>query len=301
MLHIKDGFTGERSVVLPEMVRKTCEDDAYLSQLYVTDIGYYPHVRHHYRERPAGVMQYILIYCIKGSGWYSVGGQRYDVSDGQYFVLPPGIPHAYASNSDNPWTIYWIHFTGRQASVFASGMSTPQAVQSGGTSRIACRNDMFEELFKTLSDGYAVDNLRYASSLLYGFLASFRFMSRFSHSNVQRSEGDTDDIVSAAVRYMNENIERSLTVAEIAAFAGYSVSRFSAVFKGKTGHSVLGYFNMLKVQRGCQLLETTDMKINQICSKVGIDDSYYFSRLFRKCTGIPPKEYRLRAAAGRKD
>ncbi|MDY4890912.1 MAG: AraC family transcriptional regulator, partial [Prevotella sp.] len=51
-------------------------------------------------------------------------------------------------------------------------------------------------------------------------------------------------------------------------------------------------FNILKIQLACKLLETTDLKINQICAKVGIDDSYYFSRLFTKTIGISPKKYR---------
>lgn len=297
MLRLKDGFMGERCIVLPEMVRKACEDDAYLSQLYITDMGYYPHAVHHYRERPDGVGQYILIYCIKGSGWYSVDGQRHGVNDGQFFILPQGVPHMYASNNDDPWTIYWVHFAGRQAPVFAEDSGLPQSICSGPTSRIAYRNDVFEEIFLTLSDNHDADNLRYAVSLLYGFLASFRFIGRFRKYNSQEDTTAADDIVTASVRYMNENLERTLTLSDVSAYVGYSPSRFSTIFKSKTGRSVLNYFNLLKIQRSCQLLETTDMKINQICSKVGIDDSYYFSRLFRKIIGISPKEYRRNALA----
>lgn len=298
MLRLKDGFMGERSTVLPEMARKACESDAFLSQLYITDIGYYPHAKHHYRERTGGVAQYILIYCIKGSGWYSIGGRRYDVNDGQFFILPRGVSHKYASNNDDPWTIYWVHFAGSQAPVFACGDGSPQPICSGATSRIAYRNAMFEEIFLTLSDGCGTDSLRYASSLLYGFLASFRFIAYFRKYNSQDDSAAAGDIVTATVRYMNENLERTLTLSDFSEYAGYSASRFSAIFKSQTGRSVLSYFNMLKMQRSCQLLETTDMKINQICSKVGIDDSYYFSRLFRKTIGISPKEYRKKVSAG---
>lgn len=52
------------------------------------------------------------------------------------------------------------------------------------------------------------------------------------------------------------------------------------------------YFNMLKIQQACALLDFTEIKINQVCYKVGIEDPYYFSRLFNKIMGMPPKEYK---------
>ena len=64
------------------------------------------------------------------------------------------------------------------------------------------------------------------------------------------------------------------------------------LFKKQTGHSPLTYFNLLKMQQACLLLDTTDMKINQICYKIGIEDTYYFSRLFSKIMGMSPREYR---------
>lgn len=294
MLQLKDGFVGERSISFPDMLRDSCKENDFLSELYITDIGYYPHAKYHYRERANGVEQYILIYCIKGSGRYTVGNQFHNVNEGQYFILPPNIPHIYASNNNDPWSIYWVHFAGKQAHMFASETLSPRNISSGMTSRIADRNNIFEEIYLTLSDNYSLDNLYYASSLLYGFLATFRFLGHFRKYNSEENRTDANNVITASVRYMNENIERQLTLAEIAEYAGYSVSRFSTIFKYETGHSVLNYFNILKIQRSCQLLETTDMRINQICAKVGIDDNYYFSRLFKKTTGVSPKVYRER-------
>ncbi len=292
MPKLKEGFTGEQSIVLPEMIQRLSDSDIFLQQLHITDIGYYPHAMYHYRERPNGVKQYILIYCVKGSGWYSVLGKRHEIKEQQYFIIPQGEPHVYASNNDDPWTIYWVHFTGTMASFFGDNCYTPTDITTAKTSRIADRNSIFEEIFLTLSDNYGIDNLRYASSLLYGFLASFKYIKQFRNYNTLNARLANNDIVSAAVRFMNENIEKQLTLSQIADYIGYSTSQFSLIFKMKTGHSPLNYFNMLKVQRACKFLETTDLKINQICSKVGIDDSYYFSRLFSKTIGISPKQYR---------
>lgn len=292
MLKIRDGFSGERSVVLPDMIQRTCKDDPFIGQLYITDIGYYPHAMYHYRERPNGVGQYILIYCVKGSGWYQVFGKRYEVKENQWFIIPQGEPHVYASNNNNPWTIYWLHFTGKMAPAYGDNCFVPSEIVVGSTSRLTDRNNIFEEIFLTLSDNYSLDNLRYASSLLYGYLATFRYLKKFRQYNSTTSRIDTTDIVSMAVRYMNENIEKQLSLQELSDYIGYSVSQFSLIFRNSTGRSPLNYFNMLKIQQACKLLETTDLKIKQICSMVGIDDSYYFSRLFTKSVGIPPKKYR---------
>lgn len=91
---------------------------------------------------------------------------------------------------------------------------------------------------------------------------------------------------------MKENIERHLTLHDIAKSVGYSSSHFSLIFKKETGHAPLNYFNLLKIQQACFLLDTTDMKIRQICYKIGIEDAYYFSRLFNKIMGISPREYK---------
>lgn len=73
MLKQKDGFQGEQSVVLPPMVVEMAERDELASSLFVTDIGYYPNATNHYRERKQAIDQYVLIYCVDGSGWYRLG------------------------------------------------------------------------------------------------------------------------------------------------------------------------------------------------------------------------------------
>ncbi len=98
MVKLKNGFTGERALVLPRMIVDKLEEDPLTSMLHITDIGYYPKAKHHFRERKEPINQYVFIYCIDGAGWYRIGEQEYTVSANQYFILPAGVPHAYASN-----------------------------------------------------------------------------------------------------------------------------------------------------------------------------------------------------------
>ena len=108
MVKLKDGFTGERALVLPRIIVDKMEEDPLTSMLHITDIGYYPKAKHHFRERKEPINQYVFIYCIDGAGWYRIGNQEYTVSANQYFILPAGVPHAYASDKSYPWTGYTL-------------------------------------------------------------------------------------------------------------------------------------------------------------------------------------------------
>lgn len=67
MVKLKDGFTGERALVLPRIIVDKMEEDPLTSMLHITDIGYYPKAKHHFRERKEPINQYVFIYCIDGA------------------------------------------------------------------------------------------------------------------------------------------------------------------------------------------------------------------------------------------
>lgn len=284
---MKEGFTGERSIVLPQMVVEMEQNDPLVSSLYITDIGYYPHAEGHYRERTKAIPHHVLIYCVEGAGWYRIGDKEVQVSANQYFILPPGKPHSYGADPQQPWTIYWIHFMGDHAAIYSQGATTPQQINPAVNSRIHERNTVFEEIFNTLEKGYDRESLRYASSLLHYYLASMRYLRLY-----RQAEQQPLNISEAVIHYMKENIEKHITLQAIADYLGYSQSHLSLLFRKETGDSPLNYLNRLRIEAACRWLSETDLKVNQICHKVGIDDPYYFSRLFRKHTGQSPKQYR---------
>lgn len=290
---MKEGFTGERSIVLPPMTIETEASDPLVSSLYITDIGYYPNAKSHFRERKEPIGEYVLIYCMEGKGWFSVKGNTYQVHENQFFILPPDCPHAYGADKHRPWTIYWIHFRGEHAAFYSEGSLTPQDIQPAINSRISERNHIFEDIFSTLERNTDLESLRYASSLLHYYLASMRYLRLYRQ---ETSAGS--DVIAAAIHFMEEHIEKRLTISDLARFTGFSSSHFSRLFNLQMGQSPLAYFNRMKIDRACQLLLNTDMHINQICHLVGIDDNYYFSRLFSKQMGCSPKQYRNKNGDG---
>lgn len=290
MVKRKDGFSGERALVVPHSIIEEMEKHPLMAPLHITDIGYYPKAEYHYRERREPITQYILIYNVEGRGWYQLDGQKYEVKSNQYFILPAGKPHAYGSYENEGWTIYWIHFKGSLAEHYAQGASKPIDILPTIDSRINTRMDLFEEIYHTLEMGYSRENLLYACSCFAHYLGTLRYLQ--SYRNASYNDSISSDPIMITVHYMKENIGKKVTLQELADNLGYSASHFSAIFTQRMGNSPLNYFNQLKIQKACQLLDFTDMKINQVCFKVGIEDNFYFSRLFRKIMGMSPQAYK---------
>lgn len=291
-MRIKDGFKGERYIVLPQTVIRNMEDDPVASSVLITDIGYYPKARFHYRKRESAIREYVFIYCMDGKGWYSLGGRKFEVNKDQYFILPPGEAHEYGASDAQPWTIYWIHFRGVLAQFYAGDCHAPNDVKPGMKSRINNRINLFEEIFHTLNSSYAIESLRYAMATFQHYLASLRYLQQYRDAACNSNSGD---VVNMTIHFFEENLERHLTLKDISESVNLSASRLSALFRQKIGYSPLSYFILLKVKKACELLDTTDMKINQVGSKLGFEDPYYFSRQFSKVMGMSPKSYRTRA------
>jgi len=291
MIKIKSGFLGERAVILPSPIVEELKTDSLCGHLFITDIGFYPNAGYHYRRRgKEEANQFILIHCIDGSGWCELDGLKQIVGTGQYFILPKGRAHAYGSDLKNPWTIYWVHFDGSLAAYFAEGLEKVHWLGTEKNSRIEMRVMMFEEIFNSLRNGYSKENLAYSTSCLFHFLGSLKYEGAYRDSI--KSNADEQGLVSLAIHYMRENIIRKVTVEEIAAFVGYSVSHFISVFHKKTGQAPIHYLTHLRIQQACHYLDFTDMKINQIATKLGYDDPFYFSRTFKKVMNLSPLDYR---------
>lgn len=57
-------------------------------------------------------------------------------------------------------------------------------------------------------------------------------------------------------------------------------------------YSTIDYFIQIKIQQACQLLDYSNLRINEISSRIGYEDPYYFSRIFKKVTGVSPDNYK---------
>ncbi len=283
-----EGFQDERTVIIPELIIEEIQEDPISSSLYITDIGFYPKAKDHHRKRPEGCKQHILMYCTDGEGWILIGNTRITVNANQYFIIPPNIPHSYGSSRKNPWSIYWIHFSGKNAAYYLETTEEAQSITPSDISRIDERLELFEEMIRNLEMGYSKENISYANICLSHFLASFRYLSQFR----QVRKPQEKDLIESSIHYMRKHLKEKLTLEDLADQANLSIAHYSMLFKQKTGRSPLNYVIQLKIQNACRLLDHTHLNIKEIAIRIGYDDPYYFSRIFKKVMNLSPKDYR---------
>jgi AraC-like DNA-binding protein len=285
----KEGFKGQKAIVLPrKILAERCAKNEIIGNLYITDIGYYPKARYHYRERSHGADQHILIYCHEGSGKVMLRKKQMAIEPGDFVVIPAKTRHAYMADELNPWTIYWIHFTGTAAAHIISELEKSTGQQKGFLRHTDKSLALFNEIYAQLERGYGNDNLLYSNMCLWHYLTTFLFNDNHDLSG----EPGYKDEINTAIDFLKKNITQTLTLEEIAGSVNLSPSHFSVLFKKKTGFTSIEYFNHLKVQQACQYLLFTNLRIKEIASELGIEDQYYFSRMFTKVMGMSPNTYR---------
>ncbi len=247
-------------------------------------MGYYPNASFHERDRKEGCAQYILLYCISGEGWVKIGDGEITLSANSYYILPKEVAHRYGSSPRDPWSIYWVHFTGETADLlyarFAPNRHTAPSIPY---------DDLHIRLFDSLFNLLENELNQQEVELLY--IRLIQFLSLFAYGDKIRIK-PSNDRIAASIAFMKQHLEKNLTVTNLAGQANYSVSRYSELFRDRTGYSPIQYFLRLKIQWSCQYLYFTQMNIKEICKKIGFDDPYYFSRMFKKQMHLSPIQYR---------
>ena len=96
----------------------------------------------------------------------------------------------------------------------------------------------------------------------------------------------------------NHYADSNISLTEVASQAHLSPSHFSTVFSQETGHTFKDYLTEIRIRTAKELLRTTALRSFEIADQIGYSDPHYFSYVFRKHTGLSPKEFRLQAQSG---
>ncbi len=109
-----------------------------------------------------------------------------------------------------------------------------------------------------------------------------------------RNNNPSDKLVEQAKNYINDHYKEKLILTDIADHLNISTGHLSVTFKKITGITIVDYISNIKIDHAKLLLDTHQYLIYEISEELGFENPYYFSKVFKKITGISPREYENR-------
>jgi AraC-like DNA-binding protein len=233
-----------------------------------------------------------LIFCTKGGGILQISNDMVPFRQNQYCIIPQGFIFKIQTGDADPSVFLTCKFNGEKSKIMEKDFTVVRDLIPSANNRIANRIMLFDELFNNLTKGFYNANYQYINLCFGHLLATFIYASRTSDDLMEEQNPG----ISQAIQFMEQNLNRKLTLDEIAEEAGYSPSYLTTLFRKKTGYSPLSYFSHLKITKSCEYLDFSKQKIKEISFLMGYTDPYYFSKDFQKKIGLSPRNYRKRVA-----
>lgn len=227
----------------------------------------------------------IIGLAVSGRAHYECGSEPFLVQKGHLLFFPKGMRHSARSDPGSPWSFFSAGFqlipadeTARDAFDRLPVLTVPK--------NFVRALELFEDLNRVWSaqePGCLLASRSRLLDLLHVVVQGAVNVSR-SIPHSRRLE--------LVVRRLQENPAEDYRVEDLAEQAGLSPSRFRVLFKALTGRSIVRYQNWLRVNKAKDLLLSGEYSVADAAAEVGFDDTYYFSRLFKKVTGVAPSHYR---------
>ncbi len=256
---------------------------------------------------------YELALAMRGSAIYQFRHRRIALVPGDLLLLPPELPHL--CHPQNDILLYLCHFESWAVpdKILLSGSPEPD----GAAQQRLHILDAFSELPDQQTEEWLHLNkaeCEHFHALFRALLMEqqnqpfhFEQMKRLHLQEIlilfQRMQYQQSALGQAHVSWKKSLVETVLTQIEadlskgvdfeaISRQQGITLSYFREIFKEITGLTPVHYLNQARIMRALELLQTGDLSIAETGQAVGIDDANYFSRLFKKVTGYPPRYFK---------
>lgn len=229
-----------------------------------------------------------LHFILHGRGTLIAGGEAKVLNKGDVFLLYADEEYEYYPDPTDPWAYIWVDF---------SSSATRELFEPCGlsvASPVIRVNDLASIMsqLKLLYEAYDASNLQQLRCSAYFMLILSELIKNAERKTFHGVSSFKQQHIRNIVAYINNNFRLPLTIREIAVANQISTSRMMTLFAELIGISPIAYLNCFRVATACEILRTTDIPIGKVASMVGVEDPLYFSRLFRKCKGMSPREYR---------
>ena len=226
---------------------------------------------------PGKLPTHELMYYIKGEALLTFHGKTVHMKRGSVLYLPKGIENTeYKVQVIEPFLLYNVYFDSPTELPREIIQITPRGFDHG---------DDFERLYRTWlgkRDGYYYRSMQ----LFYALLAKLRHIQQRSLPKSHQ------EALLPAEEYLAEHYcDPDFSSAELLRRTGLSYSYFKKLFIEKYGCPPVKYLTHLRMTRAAELLSTACFSVSQVAALCGFDNIYYFSNVFKRHTGVSPRDY----------
>ena len=236
----------------------------------------------------------------EGSCDIAVNGETTTVRKGDLMVIFSHMIHTFHVNSSRPADFLQLHF--RPAAFLNVGEAAGQNMkfirymidhrsaylfQPYTPQLLSCVERICEEIGNE-SEAYhtALANI-YIDEMVF-------LLSREIEQSFRRVFSIENPIAIKAIQYINENMEGRFALEDVALACGVSTRYLSHIFRHYVNFTINDYINIAKVDRGIRYILDTSLSIGEVASKLGFSSAQYFSTVFKKYTGMTPREFKAR-------
>lgn len=243
-----------------------------------------------------------IAYVAEGEGFHHAGESVQKVRKGHVFFIPIGMSHVFRPTSTSGQRLVvsnCLLSPGLLPQLTAFATEEPIVSFLGGMADGSLpfysaqdRHDQFDRLFQAMFEQYASpepgaeDLLR---ALLFQLIVElFRTIGRsFSSADVPKEAAFQD-----LLRHLADHCEQELTLSSLSRKSGFSERHLQRLFHQHTGQSWFKYLQTLRVRRSAELLRRTSDKVATIAEAVGYKDIHSYNAVFKRLTGLTPRQYR---------
>lgn len=239
---------------------------------------------------------YEIYYLLSGKCRMFINQEIYYMKPGDAIIIPPLTIHRALYEEGEQAERFDLYFSRESVSAFFAACGRPQSEPVFSQPRITVPPSLrpkAENLFGQIQEedrlGDAYSHVQ-RISLLYQILA---LLGRCRGEGQQSdSLNNSEAAIVRAARYINRQYHEPLTLDTMAAMANMSPTYFSKKFKSSTGFGFKEYLNYIRVQKASDLLRNSTEPVTDIAMACGFSDGNYFGDVFKKLTGLSPRQYR---------
>ena len=239
-------------------------------------------------HRPRGRLDWQLLYIASGKAHFYFNGKEEIVTAGNMVLYRPKEEQRYYYYGTDHTEVYWVHFTGGNVKNIIRSYGIPDDVHviHTGTSL------EYKRLFTQMIQELKLCKEDYEELLVCHLTHLFIMLHRLNNVKPKNKTHALIEEMNTAVHFFHKNYNKPICIEEYAANHHMSVSWFIRNFKEYTELTPTQYLLSLRISNAQTLLESTNYNVTEIADIVGYDNPLYFSRIFKKQSGMSPSEFR---------